>query len=127
MNIKIKAVDIELTEAIRNYSEKKIEEVMKKFINKDNIGSVLVEFEISKTNKHHLNGDMYKASIQIKGFHKNIFIEEVRDDLYVAIDGLKDKLGEMLSNTKTKKRSITHKLAIRFKNIFKKGNNLYEK
>ena len=121
MNIKIKAVDIELTEAIENYADKKIKEALEKFIKENQKNSILVELEVSKTNNHHSNGDMYKASAKAHGFQKNIFAEEIKDDLYAAIDGLKDKLSELVLNTKTKRRSISHKLAIKFKNLLKKG------
>lgn len=121
MNIKIKAVDIELTEAIKNYADKKVNEALEKFISIDKKDSILVEVELSKTNNHHSNGDMYKAAARVSGPHKNIFAEEIKDDLYASIDGLKDKLSENISNTRAKRRSISHKLAIKFKNLFKKG------
>ena len=121
MNIKIKAVDIELTEAIENYADKKVKEALEKFIKEKQDTSILIEVELSKTNNHHSSGDMYKASARAQGFQKNIFAEEIKDDLYAAIDGLKDKLSELVLNTKTKRRSISHKLAIKFKNLLKKG------
>ena len=121
MNIKIKAVDIELTEAIENYADKKVKEVLEKFIKEKQDTSILIEVELSKTNNHHSSGDMYKASARAQGFQKNIFAEEIKDNLYAAIDGLKDKLSELVLNTKTKKRSISHKLAVKFKNLLKRG------
>lgn len=121
MNIKIKAVDIELTEAIESYADKKVSESLEKFVSGEQIDSVLAEVELSKTSGRHSGGDVYKASVRVDGLQKNIFAEDVKDDLYAAIDGLKDKLSEILSNTKSKKRSISHRLAIKFKNLFKKG------
>jgi len=121
MNIRIKAVDVELTEAIESYATKKVAEALEKVVTPSQEGGVLAEVELSKTNNRHSNGDIYKASVRVDGLQKNIFAEDVRDDLYAAIDGLKDKLFEVLSNTKSKRRSISHRLAIKFKNIFKKG------
>lgn len=121
MNIKIKGIDIEVTEAIKDYSIKKISEALKKFSYMGELNDILAEVELSKTNNHHNHGELYKASIKLSGTKKNIFIEERKDDLYAAIDAAKDKLEYRLSENKDKKLSIHHKLAIKFKNIFKKG------
>ena len=120
MNIKIKAVDIEMTDAIHEYANKKVSEALAKF-GIDSNENVLVEVELSKTNKHHSNGDVYKASARVDGYQKNIFVEAVKDDLYASIDLLKDKLEEVISGVKSKKKSVSNRLAAKFKSIFKRG------
>lgn len=119
MNIKIKGTDIELTEAIKNYTNKKTLEALEKF--KKDSKNIFAEIELSKTNNHHTNGEMYKASAKIKGFSKGIFIEVVKDDLYASIDTLKYKLVETIAQYKYKKESVSYKIARKFKNIFKRG------
>ena len=52
---------------------KKIKEALEKFIKENQKNSILVEVEVSKTNNHHSNGDMYKASAKAHGFQKKIF------------------------------------------------------
>ena len=119
MNIKIKAIDIELTESIKNHTEKKMLEALEKF--KKNEKNIFAEVELSKTNNHHTNGEMYKASAKVKGFSKYIFIEEVKDDLYASIDTLKTKLVETIAEYKHKKESMSYKFARKFKKLFKRG------
>ncbi|MEN9338472.1 MAG: Sigma 54 modulation protein / ribosomal protein [Candidatus Parcubacteria bacterium] len=119
MNFKIKGVDIEITEALRNYAEKKIYEALEKFDTEERKGSVLVEIELSKTNNHHTHGEMYKSSAKVSGIYKNIFMEATKDDLYASIDELKDKLDHRLAEHKDKKKTLTHRMALRFKKLFK--------
>ncbi len=121
MNIIIKFINLERTEAIESYAHKKIKEVLEKFTNDSNKDNIIAQIEITKTNNHHLRGDMYRASAEIKGFHKKYYVESIKDDLYFSIDDLKDKLDEIVSDTKNKKSSIARKLAVKFKKLFKKG------
>lgn len=121
MNIQIKGIDIEITEAIHDYADKKITEALEKFLNDKNQNNVLVEVELSKTNKRSTNGDMYIASAKINGLDNKNFFEVVKDDLYASIDDLKDKINENLAQRKDKKKTLSHKVAYKFKNIFKRG------
>ncbi|MEI6352536.1 MAG: ribosome-associated translation inhibitor RaiA [Candidatus Nomurabacteria bacterium] len=121
MNIKVKGTDIEVTEAIRDYAEKKIGETLKKF-NSSSKGNILVEIELGKTNNHHTHGDNYKTSVTITGLSKNIFVDVVKDDLYASIDEAKDKLENRLAETKDKKKTLSNKISLKFKNLFK-GND----
>lgn len=121
MNIQIKGIDIEITEAIHDYADKKITEALEKFLNDKNQNNVLVEVELSKTNKRSANGDMYIASAKINGLDNKNFFEVIKDDLYASIDGLKDKINENLAQRKDKKKTLSHKVAYKFKNIFKRG------
>ncbi|MDD3940004.1 MAG: ribosome-associated translation inhibitor RaiA [Candidatus Pacebacteria bacterium] len=120
MNIKIKGVEIEITEALQNYAEKRISEALEKFINSFNEKNIFVEVELSKTNNRQLSGEIYKSSVRVIGFKKKIFAESVKDDLYASIDGLKDKLEENISEMKDKKRTLSHKMALNFKRLFKR-------
>ncbi len=121
MNIKIKGIGIEITEAIDGYCVKKIKEALEKFNNESESKDILSEVELSKTNNHHSHGEIYKVSIKIVAPNLNIFLDTKKEDLYAAIDDIKDKLEYKISSIKNKKSSISRKLAIRFKRLFKKG------
>ncbi len=118
MNIKIKGGDIEVTEAIKNYTEEKICEALNKFNFKED---VLTEIELGKTNNHHSSGEMYKATAKLSGVKKEIFSEVIKDDLYASIDALKDKLEERISEMKDKRKTLKNKIAKKFKELFKRG------
>lgn len=118
MNIKVKSGEIEITEAIRDYAEKKIGEALEKF-NKRNLSA---EVELGKTTNHHQHGDIYKTSVIVNGSDKNIFVDAIKDDLYASIDGAKERLENRLAGEKDKKKTVSHKLALKFKNLFKRDN-----
>lgn len=119
MNIKIKGIDIEVTEAIKDYVTKKVGEALEKFGSSGESGSILSEVELSKTNNHHSHGELYRVSVKVSGSRTNIFLDTKKNDLYAAIDDMKDKLEYRISTTKDKKLSVSHKLAVKFKNLFK--------
>lgn len=121
MNIKIKGIDIEVTEAIKDYVTKKVEEALEKFSHLSDSRNILSEIDLSKTNNHHNHGEIYKVSIKVSAPHTNIFIDAKKEDLYAAIDEAKDKLEYKISVSKDKKLSVSRKLAVKFKNLFRKG------
>ncbi|MDQ1281955.1 MAG: hypothetical protein QG630_306, partial [Patescibacteria group bacterium] len=98
-----------------------IGEVLEKFNHLSGSNNILSEVELSKTNNHHSHGELYKVSVKISGARTNIFLETKKDDLYAAIDDIKDKLEYRISSIKDKKLSVSHKLAVKFKNLFRKG------
>lgn len=117
MNIAIKFINIESTEALTNYANDKTKEALQKFT-KDK--DIFVEIELSKTNNHHVQGSFFRASAEVKGLSKKYFVESTKEDLYASIDDLKDKLEEIISNAKDRRSRIAHKVAIKFKKLFKK-------
>lgn len=121
MNIKIKGVDVETTDALQEYANKKVAEALEKFTSVVDSQNIFVEVELTKTNKHHNNGDMYEVTAKVNGLHRDIFARAVKDDLYAAIDELKDKLADRVSEIKDKKKTLRHKVALKFKNLFKMG------
>ncbi len=100
MNINIKGTNIEFTDAISSYAHKKIESFAK-FLES---GSH-VYMEVGKTTNHHKNGDIYKAEIEIKNKGEKFFAMIETDDLYKAIDMVKDEMIHEL--TQNKKRNST--------------------
>jgi putative sigma-54 modulation protein len=117
MNIKIKANHgVEMTEAIKNYSEEKIWDAVSKFA--DIIG---VDLELGKTNSSHHKGEIYKASAKIIVRGNDIFVENSKNDLYAAIDGIKDKIENEMSSQKDKKKTIFKRMGHKMKNLLKFG------
>ena len=115
MNLKIKANHgIEMTEALKNYASDKIGQVVSKFDQ-----AIHVEIELEKTNSHHHHGTMYKAAARVSG-NSHFKVESVRDDLYSAIDGLKDKVEYELASVKDKKQTLIKRVAQKVKSFLKR-------
>ena len=119
MRINITSIHgIEITNAISKYISHKFNIVGEKF----NLGDSILNLELERTNNHHNKGDIYGVNLKIIHSGNNIFISEVSEDLYIAIDKLEDKLKRELSSRKDKKKTILHRFGKRVKDIIK-GNN----
>ena len=118
MHIIITGVQMEITDAIRSYIHEKMRTV-EKLIPRDDTSSKL-SVELSKTSNHHVNGEVFKVEVLLHMRGKDLPISTVEDDLYKAIDVVKDKLVHELSQHKDKERSLLRRGAHRVKNLFKR-------
>jgi putative sigma-54 modulation protein len=97
MTINILAKDIELTPAIKQYAEEKMEG-LEKYL--DSIRHIDVEVGMAEGHQHSGKIFMCKANVQIGG--ETILVEREADDLYKAIDKVKDHLRETITQWKKK-------------------------
>ncbi len=116
MKINIKATNIELTEAIRDYVNKRLESV-EKFI--DDEDEKFIYVEVAKTTNHHKQGDYYKAEFNLKIDKQSYFTDAEKEDLYVAIDEAKDELLKRIIDSKKRKKTLFRRGAQRIKDILK--------
>jgi ribosomal subunit interface protein len=109
---------MEITDAIREYTFEKMSALEKLVPRDDTSGKLTVE--LLKTSNHHVNGDFFQAvgHIHIRG--KETSLTTTQDDLYKAIDILKDMLARELAQHKDKERSVMRRSAHKVKALFKK-------
>jgi putative sigma-54 modulation protein len=121
MNLNIKSTNISLTPAIKDYFEKKLM-ALDKFIdfNRDNI---LIQAELGKTTKHHRSGDVFRAEINLRVAGHNYRAVSEKDDLYAAIDEVKDEIIREVKTGKARRVSLVRRGAQKFKNILRFGRN----
>jgi putative sigma-54 modulation protein len=117
MNIHIQATNMELTPAIRDYVEKKVS-MLDKFISASD-ESVKCEVEVGKTTHHHKQGDYFRAEIKLHVAGRNHYTVSEKDDLYAAIDEVKDEMASSLTTHKEKKETLFRKGAARVKDMLK--------
>lgn len=115
MNINIKATNIELTSAIEEYVNRKVESVEKFLNNKE----ATVYVEVGKTTNHHKNGDFYKTEIKLKVPHGDFFALAETDDLYSSIDMAREDIVRELTHTKDKKDALFRRGARSVKKMLK--------
>ncbi len=120
MQIKIKATNIELTDAISAYVEEKIRSV-EKFIVQHEEEVPLVEIEVGKTTKHHNSGEVFRAEVSMRVRGKHFRAVSEKSDLYTAIDDMKDGLIRELNSYKGKERSMVRRGAGMIKNLLRFG------
>ena len=91
MNLQISGHHIEVTPALRQYVEAKLEPVVRHF---DRVTGVTVILSVEKLKQ--------KAEVTLHVPGKDIFVEEQGDDLYAGIDALFDKLDRQVQKYKQK-------------------------
>ena len=102
MKINIKATNLDLTPAIREYIEEKIGSLshfLKRFEVKNEIE---VFVEIARTTKHHRHGNVLYAEAIVSLGKKILRAEHFDWDIRVAIDKVKDKLQQEIKKYKEK-------------------------
>lgn len=104
MNINIKATNMELTGAIREYTTEKVSSIEKFMPQADTVN---VFIEIGKESNHHQKGDdVYKAEIRMSIRGKEFFAENRNADLHAAIDAVRDEAVREIKNEKEKNQTL---------------------
>ena len=116
MATNIKATGIDLTPAITDYVNKKIESIQK-FVGADQDISIYVE--VGKTTKHHKQGDYFKAEFDVKIEGESFFTSSEKSDLYKAIDDSKDEIVRRIMNFKKRKNTLFKRGSMSVKKMLK--------
>jgi len=113
-NLTIFCKDFELTDAIKNYIEEKLKAVTKLY-NEQELETVKCNFRIGKTANNHNNGKIYYAEISMHAPEKNYGCRIEAENIYEAIDLLKDEIIRNVTQYKDKARTLYKKGAQKFK------------
>ena len=97
MNLNITGHHMEVTPAIHDYVNSKLERVIRHF---DNVTSAHVILSVDKLHQKA------EVTLHVKG--KDIFADSIEADLYAAIDTLADKLDRQVLKYKEKTSSHAH-------------------
>ena len=116
MNINIKTTSIELTPAISDYTNKRLAKI-ETLLETDS--SAICDIELAKTTGHHNKGDIFRAEIHIVGAGKNLYASSEQDDLYTAIDLVRDQIVSELTSEKSKRLTLIRRGGAKVKNIIK--------
>jgi putative sigma-54 modulation protein len=94
MNITIEPKGMELTEALRAYAEEKFS-MLEKF------GDIVkIDVDLGMTSGHHTKGEVYVCEAHVFLPGKDFFVQREEEDLYRAIDKVKDHLKNELAEWK---------------------------
>jgi putative sigma-54 modulation protein len=114
-NINIKATNMDLTDAIREYVEKRLEATEKFF--KETEPTIYIE--LGKTTKHHKSGDFFKAEFNITVAGINYYTVAEEADLYEAIDEAKEEIIRQIKDKKNRKQTLFKRGATSIKKMIK--------
>jgi putative sigma-54 modulation protein len=121
MKLNIKTTNISLSSAIQDYLEKKLM-MLDKLVDFDN-DNVLVQAELGKTTQHHRQGDIFRAEVNLRAEGHNYRAVSEKEDLYAAIDEVKDMLSQEIKSGKEKKQSVVRRGAHKIKDMLRFGKN----
>lgn len=99
MKIKIKATKLELTEAIADYCQKKMD-MLEKYLG--NIEVLNCDVEIAKAVGGQHKGEIFRAEVNLEVPRQILRVEKTEKDLYKAIDKVKDHLELVIKKYKEK-------------------------
>ena len=115
MNIKIVGKDLTATEAIKDYTQKKLERIEKYFEGEDITANVTIKGE--KTFQ------VAEMNVKVKSYNLRAVTET--KDLYASIDKDIDILEGQIRKLKTKKEKINKEESIRLKELNTTTNDLH--
>lgn len=104
MTITIRATGMELTPAIRQYVEEKFA-MLEKYV----ANILLADVEVGMSSHHHQKGDIFSCSVTLEVPGDVLRVQKEEEDLYKAIDKVKDHLKEVLIDRKEKNRDAHRK------------------
>lgn len=95
MTINIRATGMDLTPAIRQYAEEKFG-ALEKFAS----DILQIDLTIGMGTNHHQKGDIFTCAANVEVTGEVLRVEREAEDLYKAIDKVKDHLRETLAQRK---------------------------
>lgn len=95
----IKGTNMDLTEAIKDYATKKVEALQKYLADFDPID---VTIEVGQTTRGQNKGPIFRAEVNLTIPGTLLRAEETAEDLYAAIDLVKDQLQRQIVDFKNK-------------------------
>lgn len=107
MKINIKATNIELTDAIKNYINSKLKGI-ERFLKNDK-EELIIQVEVGRTTKKQKKGDYFRAEFNAEISGKNYYVSSQKSNLYEAIDEAKDLLFRKMGYSKDKKRTLVRR------------------
>jgi putative sigma-54 modulation protein len=102
MNLTISGHHLELTPAIREYVQNKLERIKRHFDHVIDVAVILTVDNLPEKEKRQ------KAEINLHLRGKDLHVESIAHDLYAAIDSLVDKLDRQVIKYKTKIQDHQH-------------------
>ena len=111
---------MELTGAIRDYVIER-ETNLSRLLFKIEVGDkeALINFEVSKATNHHKSGVVFHADCLVNLSGKEFYSSADKEDLYQAIDAIKDSLYNEINRNKDRSQTLLYRGARSIKKMMK--------
>ena len=117
MKLNLKGTNITLTPEITDYLDKRLQSV-RKFLPEEG-KAFMADVELGRTTNHHQTGEIFRAEINIYMGNKSFRAVAEREDLYAAIDHMKDEITRELGSHKEKRLSLVRRSGQKIKNMIR--------
>lgn len=118
MDIQIKATNTNLTPGITDYVEKRLS-ALEKYIDQEDT-SIRCYVEVGRTTKHHQQGDVFRAEINLHIAGNDFRSVSETVSLHAAIDDAKDDMVRELRKHKRKQEQLLKKGGAQIKAFLKR-------
>lgn len=116
---------MELTPAISDYVQKRISSI-EKYLDKESV-DIVAQVEVGKNSQHHKAGNVFRAEVHITGGGGlDLYAVSEMEDLYSAIDVVKDEITHSAIQSKGKKQTLSRRSAEALKDMVK-GLNFFKR
>ena len=120
MQINLQGKNVELTEAVKDYVSKRVTNLGKLLSRiEDGGGKVMVNMDLSRSTQHHKSGEIFHADCLVKIDGKEFYGSADEEDLYQAIDTLKDSLYNEINKNKDRSQTLFKRGATSIKKMMK--------
>ena len=116
MNIRVKATNITLSPAISSYIDSRVGKALK-LMGDD--PSLQCDVEVARTVGGQRKGEIFKAEVHIVAAGKNIYASAEKEDLYAALDAVRDEVAREAKTVKGKRVSLVRRSGARMKDMVK--------
>ena len=124
MNINFQTKNMEMTDAIHEYVVKRVTNLGKLLSKIEEKGKdIQVQFNAGKTTNHHKGGEFFRADCSIIINGKKFYASADKEDLYEAIDTVKDSLFNEINKNKDRKQTLFKRGAKSVKKMMKGLSN----
>ncbi len=120
MQINLKGKNIDITETIHDYVQKRVTNLEKLLSTIEaGGGEVMVNFEVGKSTKHHKGGEVFHSDCLINIDGKKFYASSDKEDLYQAIDEIRETLFREIRKNKDRKQTLFRRGASSVKKMLK--------
>lgn len=120
MQINLLGKNMELTEAIKDYASRRVTNLEKLLSRiEEGGGKVMANLEVGKSSNHHKGGEVFHTDCLIKIDGKEFYGSADKEDLYEAIDAVKDSLYNEINKNKDRTQTLFKRGASSVKKMLK--------
>mgnify|MGYP001615987025 FL=1 len=116
MKINFKATNLELTPETLDYCREKLAGLDKLLAGDE---SVFLDVELGKTTRHHKQGQVFRAEMNLRTAGRSFRSEAIAEDLYAAIDEVKDELQSEVKRYRKKQGTLLRRGGRRVKDFIR--------